>query len=277
MTEATREQALAKLAGVRVKIGYPDVWRDWSGIGIGRESWFENRVRAARFEFDHEAAKLTRPVDVTEWEMPPHIVNAYYHPTRNEIVFPAGILQPPMFDAGADDAVNFGGIGTVVAHEITHGFDDQGRHFDASGALRDWWQPEDSERFVALADRVAEQFDEYVAVAEVHVNGRLTLGENIADIGGITLASRAHARVSEGAPPVDGLTPAQRFFLANATIWRANVSEELARTLAQVDVHSPRALRVTGPFSNLDAFQEAWGLPDDAPMMRPRAERIEIW
>ena len=179
--------------------------------------------------------------------MPPHAVNAYYHPTRNEIVFPAGILQPPMFDAEADDAVNFGGIGTVVAHEITHGFDDQGRRFDADGTFNDWWDDADGERFQALADRLAEQFDDYVAVDDVHVNGRLTLGENIADLGGIFLASRAHARVSAGAPAVDGLTPAQRFFLANATLWRVNMSDELRRTLAQVDAHSPRHLRVCGP------------------------------
>jgi predicted metalloendopeptidase len=182
-----------------------------------------------------------------------------------------------MFDAEADDALNFGGIGTVVAHEITHGFDDQGRQFDADGTLNDWWEPEDGERFQALADRLAEQFDGYVAIDDVHVNGRLTLGENIADLGGISLAARAHARVSEGSPAVDGLSPAQRFFLANATIWRANTSDELARTLAQIDPHSPRRLRVLGPFSNLDTFQEAWGIDDDAPMMRPRAERIEIW
>jgi predicted metalloendopeptidase len=277
MSDATRERGLAKLDGVGVKIGYPDTWRDWTGIGIARDSYALNRIRAARFEFEHEKAKLTKPVDPTEWEMPPHVVNAYYHPTRNEIVFPAGILQEPMFDAEADDALNFGGIGTVVAHEITHGFDDQGRQFDADGTLNDWWEADDGERFQALADQLAEQFDGYVAIDDVHVNGRLTLGENIADLGGISLASRAHARVSEGSPDIDGLTPAQRFFLANATIWRANTSEELARTLAQVDPHSPRALRVKGPFSNLDAFQEAWGIADDAPMMRPRAERIEIW
>jgi len=277
MSDATRTRGLAKLDGVGVKIGYPDEWRDWTGIGIARDSYALNRIRAARFEFEHQRRKLARPVDPAEWEMPPHVVNAYYHPTRNEIVFPAGILQPPMFDAEADDAVNFGGIGTVVAHEITHGFDDQGRQFDADGTLHDWWEPEDGERFTHLADRLAGQFDQYIAVGDVHVNGRLTLGENIADLGGISLACRAHARVGAGSPDIDGLSPAQRFFLANATIWRANVSEELARTLAQVDPHSPRRLRVLGPFSNLDAFQEAWGLPDDAPMMRPWAERIEIW
>jgi predicted metalloendopeptidase len=209
--------------------------------------------------------------------MPPHVVNAYYHPTRNEIVFPAGILQEPMFDPDADDAVNYGGIGTVIAHEVTHGFDDQGRRFDADGRFADWWTPEDEEHFTGLAEALVEQFDEYVAVGEVRVNGRLTLGENIADLGGIALAARAHARVSDGAPDIDGLSPAERFFLANAAVWRARTSEELARTLAQIDVHAPREWRVRGPVSNSTAFQDAFALPDDAPALRPRDRRIEIW
>lgn len=277
MTDGTRAQALAKLDALRVKIGYPDQWRDWSGLVVGRASFAANRLAAARFELDRDLAKLGEPVDRAEWEMPPHAVNAYFHPTLNEIVFPAGILQPPMFDAEADDAVNYGGIGTVIAHEITHGFDDQGRRFDAAGAFRDWWTPADEEHFTALADRLVAQFDEYVVVEGVRVNGRLTLGENIADLGGIVLARRAHARVCDDAVSVDGLTPAQRFFLANATLWRANTSEELKRTLAQVDPHSPREIRVLGPLSNLDEFQAAFALADDAPMMRPRGERIEIW
>jgi putative endopeptidase len=277
MAEATRAAALTKLAALRVKIGYPDKWRDWSTLVVDRSSFAANRLNAARFEMDRERVKLSEPVDETEWEMPPHVVNAYFHPTRNEIVFPAGILQPPMFDAAADDAVNYGGIGTVIAHEITHGFDDQGRRFDDKGAFRDWWTEEDQRHFTEQADRLVEQFDAYVVVDEVHVNGRLTLGENIADLGGVALAQRAHARVSVDSPPIDGMTPAQRFFLAAATVWRANVSEELQRTLAQVDSHSPRHLRVLGPLSNLEAFQTAFGLDDQAPMMRPREDRIEIW
>ncbi len=277
MTDATREKALVKLDAFGVKIGYPDVWRDWSGIAIDRSSYAHNRIEASRFELDHQLGKLDEAVDPTEWEMPPHVVNAYYHPVRNEIVFPAGILQPPFFDADADDAVNYGGIGTVIAHEISHGFDDQGRRFDADGAFRDWWQAEDSEHFTGLADRVVAQFDEYVAVDEVRVNGRLTLGENIADLGGVALAQRAHARVSAGSPDVDGLTPAQRFFLSVATVWRGRMSDELARTYAQIDPHSPRRWRVHGPLANSDAFQEAFALPDDAPMLRAREDRIEIW
>ena len=200
MGEETRARAEAKLDAMRVKIGYPDRWRDWSGLEIGRASYAANRLNATRFELDRRLAKLPQPVDRDEWELPAHIVNAYYHPTLNEIVVPAGILQPPMFDAGADDAVNFGGIGTVIAHEITHGFDDQGRRFDADGHLRDWWTPEDAARFTELADRLVDQFEAYVVLDDVHVNGRLTLGENIADLGGLTLAGRAIARVADGAP-----------------------------------------------------------------------------
>jgi putative endopeptidase len=277
MSAETRERAEAKLDRIRVKIGYPDRWRDWSGLEVDRTAYAANRLAATRFELDRQLRKLTQPVDRGEWEMPAHIVNAYYHPTLNEIVVPAGILQPPLFDAEADDAVNFGGIGMVVAHEITHGFDDQGRRFDADGALRDWWTAEDAARFTDLADRLVAQFDAYEVLDGVHVNGRLTLGENIADLGGLTLAFRAHERVSAGAPPVDGLTPAQRFFLAYATLWRANINPELQRTLAGIDPHSPRDLRVRGPVSNLGAFRAAFGVADDAPSMRPPEERIEIW
>jgi predicted metalloendopeptidase len=277
MSAETRERAEAKLDALRVKIGYPDKWRDWSGLELRRDAYAANRLAAARFEVERQLAKLPEPVDRGEWELPAHVVNAYFHPTLNEIVFPAGILQPPLFDAEADDAVNFGGIGMVVAHEITHGFDDQGRRFDADGALRDWWTAEDAERFTQLADRLVAQFDAYTVLDDVHVNGKLTLGENIADLGGLALAQRAHARVAAGTPDVDGLSPAQRFFLANATLWRANISPELQRTLVAVDPHSPRELRVTGPVSNLTAFRDAFGLADDAPIMRPPGERVEIW
>ena len=278
MSAETRERALVKLDAFGVKIGYPDVWRDWSGLDVRRDAYCANRIAASRFEVDRMLARLQEDVDRNEWEMPPHIINAYYHPLRNEIVFPAGILQPPFFDPEADDAVNFGGIGTVIAHEVSHGFDDAGRRFDADGAFRDWWTPEDQEHFTSLADRVVAQFDEYVAIGDVHVNGQLTLGENIADLGGLMLAHRALARVVPAdAPEIDGMTPSQRFFLANATLWRGNVSENLSRTLAATDSHSPRHLRVRGPFSNSSAFQEAFALTDDAPMLRPREDRIEIW
>jgi putative endopeptidase len=277
MSDQTRAAALEKLSAFRVKIGYPDTWRDWSGLHIARHAYAANRLRAARFEADRQLARIAEPVDRGEWEMPPHAVNAYYHPFRNEIVFPAGILQPPMFDADADDAVNYGGIGMVIAHEITHGFDDQGRRFDGAGAFRDWWTAEDQERFSELADRLAGQFDAYEVLDGVHVNGRLTLGENIADLGGMALTTRAHARVSAGSPSIDGFTPAQRLYLAFATLWRSHMSDELMRTRIQTDPHAPARLRVIGPLSNSDAFAEAYGLPDDAPILRAPVERIEIW
>jgi putative endopeptidase len=276
MHDETRARGESKLDAMRVKIGYPDEWRDWAGLEITRAAYAANRLNAARFEIARRLAKLGQPVDRGEWEMPAHIVNAYYHPTLNEIVLPAGILQAPLFDAEADDAVNFGAIGMVVAHEVTHGFDDQGRRYDAHGHLRDWWTDEDEAGFKALADRLVEQFDDYTVLDGVHINGRLTLGENIADLGGVGLAARALARVSDGAA-IDDLTPAQRFFLSYATLWRANVSPELQRTLAGIDPHSPRHLRVVGPVSNLDAFRDAFGLADDAPIMRPPEQRIEIW
>ncbi len=277
MSEPTRIAALAKLDAFRVKIGYPDEWRDWSGLQVSRDSYAANRLRAARFEADRQLARITSPVDPGEWEMPPHAVNAYFHPFRNEIVFPAGILQPPMFDAEADDALNYGGIGMVIAHEITHAFDDQGRRFDASGAFRDWWTAEDEARFSELADRLVDQFDAYEVPGGLHVNGRLTLGENIADLGGLALTTRAHARVSAGAGPIDGLTPAQRLFLAYATLWRSHMSDELMRTRIQTDPHSPARLRVVGPLSNSTAF--AGGLRPGRRRPRDAApqERIEIW
>lgn len=277
MGDQTRARALAKLDTFRVKIGFPDRWRDWSGLAISRASYAANRMSAAAFEADYQFARAAGQVDRTEWEMPAHLVNAYYHPNLNEIVFPAGILQPPFFDAEADDALNYGAIGAVIAHEVTHGFDDQGRRFDESGHFADWWTPEDQERFTALADRLVRQFDDYVAVDDVHVNGRLTLGENIADLGGVTLAYRALMERAADAPTIDGLTPSQRFFLSWATVWRSRTSDELARTLAQVDPHSPRHLRATAPLANLDGFESAFELAETAPMMRPRAERIEIW
>jgi predicted metalloendopeptidase len=277
MSAETRAAGLEKLAAFGVKIGYPDAWRDWTGLEITRDSYAANRLRAARFEVERQLARITEPVDPGEWEMAPHEVNAYFHPFRNEIVFPAGILQPPFFDSEADDAVNYGAIGMVIAHEITHGFDDQGRRFDANGAFRDWWTQDDQARFSELADRLATQFDEYEVLDGLHVNGRLTLGENIADLGGVALTARAHERISAGAPSIDGFTPAQRLFLSYATVWRGHMSDEMMRTRIQTDPHSPARLRVVGPLSNSTAFAEAFSLPADAPVMRPREDRIEIW
>jgi predicted metalloendopeptidase len=278
MTEPTKEQALAKLAGFTYKIGFPDTWRDYSKLKIERGPHVENRMRAAAFEYDRQMGRLDQPVDKTEWEMPAHAVNAYYHPMLNEIVFPAGILQPPFFYAEADDAVNFGAIGAVIGHEITHGFDDQGSRFDARGSLRDWWTEADRGEFDRRAEVLVEQYDGYAVAEGAHVNGRLTLGENIADLGGVTVALQAlrEAGGAEG-EPLDGFTPVQRFFVSYATVWRTNHTEEYVRLLVNVDPHSPARFRVDGPLANLPAFAEAFGVQEGSPMRRPAEKRAHIW
>ena len=278
MTETTRQQALTKLAGFGYKIGYPDEWRDYSSLALDRSSFVGNRLKASAFEVRRQLARLGGPMDKGEWAMPAHVVNAYYHPLRNEVVFPAGILQPPFFYADADDPVNYGGIGTVIGHEITHGFDDTGSRFDAAGALRDWWTEEDRAEFERRANVVIEQFDGYAIADDVHVNGRLTLGENIADLGGIAISFDAmHEAVGDGAPAVDGLTPDQRFFLAYASMWRMAYTDAAARMLANVDTHSPSQYRVNGPLSNTPAFAAAFGVPEGAPMALPKGERAKVW
>lgn len=278
MTEATKAQALEKLAGFGYKIGYPDEWRDYAALAVGRASYAENRMSAARFEYDREFGRLGEPVDKAEWAMPAHMVNAYYHPLLNEVVFPAGILQPPFFYADADDAVNFGAIGAVIGHEITHGFDDQGSHFDASGALRDWWTTEDREEFTRRAEVLVNQYDGFFVADDLHVNGRLTLGENIADLGGVTVALNAlREAIGPNAPSVDGLTPERRFFISYATVWRINHRPEYLRLLVNVDPHSPAKFRVNGPLSNLPAFADAFKIADGSPMMRPADERAKVW
>ncbi|MEI8334586.1 MAG: M13 family metallopeptidase [Chloroflexota bacterium] len=258
--------------------GYPNEWRDYSSLELDQSSFVGNRLKASAFEMRRQLARLGTPMDEAEWAMPAHVVNAYYHPLRNEIVFPAGILQPPFFYADADAAVNYGGIGTVIGHEITHGFDDTGSRFDASGALRDWWTQEDRTEFERRANVVVEQFDGYAIADDVHVNGKLTLGENIADLGGIAISLDAmHEAIGDDAPAIDGLTPDQRFFLAYATMWRMGYTDAAARMLANVDTHSPSQHRVNGPLSNTPSFAVAFGIPDDAPMVRAGDLRAKIW
>ena len=278
MTDATRAQALTKLAAFGYKIGYPDRWRDYSSLTVDRGSYFASRVAASAFEMRRQLAKLGEPVDEHEWALPAHIVNAYYHPLRNEIVFPAGILQPPFFYADADDAVNYGGIGTVIGHEITHGFDDQGSQFDAAGALRDWWTADDRAEFERRANVVVEQFNAYPIVDGVSVNGRLTLGENIADLGGTTIALDAlHEALDGDSPQIGGLDPDQRFYLAYATMWRMGYTDAASRMLANVDPHSPSRYRVNGPLSNSPAFAAAFGVAEGSPMALPDERRARIW
>ena len=278
MTEETRAQALIKLAGFRYKIGYPDRWRDYSALTLDRSSYLANRLRAAEFEMRRQLGRLGSPMDKGEWEMPAHVVNAYYHPLRNEIVFPAGILQPPFFYADADDAVNYGGIGTVIGHEITHGFDDTGSRFDAVGALRDWWTETDRSEFERRADVIVEQFNGFQIAEGVNVNGRLTLGENIADLGGMAISLDAmHAAIGPAVPPLDGLTPDQRYFLAYATMWRMGYTDAIARMLANVDTHSPSQYRVNGPLANTPGFAAAFSVPDGSPMALPEDRRAKVW
>jgi putative endopeptidase len=279
MSDETRSEALRKLEGFGYKIGYPDVWRDYSNLSIVRDGWLKNRAAASRFEFDRQIGKLGHPVDPHEWSMAPHIVNAYYHPLRNEIVFPAGILQTPFFDLNADDAVNYGAIGSVIGHEITHGFDDQGSKFDATGQMRDWWTEDDADEFERRASVVVEQFNGYEVDDGLHVNGELTLGENIADLGGLKIALSAllAAQGDDEAAPIAGLTPEQRFYFAYARAWRQNYTDEYLRLLVNSDPHSPSNFRCNGPLSNLSSFSDAFDIADDSPAMRPEIERADIW
>ncbi len=276
MTEATKKQALVKLDGIKNKIGYPDKWRDYGSVRVVRNDFAGNVGRARAFEVARGIAKIGKPVDRGEWGMTPPTVNAYYDAQLNDINFPAGILQPPYYDNAADDALNLGGIGSVIGHELTHGFDDQGRKFDAQGNLRDWWTAEDAAEFEKRATCLADEYSAFVAVEDVHLNGRLTLGENTADNGGLRIAYMALLDTLAGAVPgpVDGFTPEQRFFLGNAQAWCANVSDEAARLRAQTNEHSLPKYRVNGVVSNMPEFQKAFTCPAGAPMVRENACRV---
>ncbi len=278
MGDATRAEALRKLDAFGYKIGYPDVWRDYGDLELTEGEWFENRIACARFESHRQVGNLEKPVDDQEWSLPPHVVNAYYHPTRNEIAFPAGILQPPFFDPSADHAVNYGAIGAVIGHEVTHGFDDTGSKFDADGAVRNWWAKEDRDTFEARARVMVEQFNQYEVEEGLHVNGELTLGENIADLGGLKIALAAmHAELEGSEGTVAGLTATQRFFMAWARAWRRNATAEYTRLLVNSDPHSPSHLRILGPLSNLPEFAEAFGLPEGSDQVRKAGDRVDIW
>ena len=279
MDEPTKQEALKKLAAFTVKIGYPEKWRDYSLLKIDRGPFVLNAIRAENFESNRELAKIGKPVDRTEWGMTPPTVNAYYNPNMNEIVFPAGILQPPFFYAKADDAMNYGGIGAVIGHEMTHGFDDQGRQFDATGNLRDWWSPESAAKFKERSQAIVTQYSEYEPLPGLHVNGELTQGENIADLGGVKLAYAALQKAQAGKPQpkIDGYTPEQRFFLSFAQIWRSKQRDEDLKLRLNTDPHSPAHYRTNGPLSNLPEFAKAFNLPDNSPMIRPPDKRVNIW
>ncbi len=282
MDDATKKEALKKLAAFTVKIGYPDKWRDYSTLKIDRGPYVQNVLRSDKFEVNREMQKIGKPVDRSEWGMSPPTVNAYYNPNMNEIVFPAGILQPPFFNPDADDAVNYGGIGAVIGHEMTHGFDDQGRQYDAVGNLRDWWTPASAKAYNERSKAIVDQYAAYEPLSGLHINGELTQGENIADIGGLKIAYAAFKKAQSEHPAeadkkIDGFTPDQRFFLAWAQIWRANQRDEDTKLRLNTDPHSPGRFRVIGPVSNMPEFQKAFNLPDSSPMVRPPNERANIW
>ena len=281
MSEATRSKALAKFDRFTQKIGHPDKYRDYSKVKIRRDDYFGNVQRAATFESKRQLARVGRPVDKSEWHMTPQTVNAYFNPLQNEIVFPAGILQPPFFDVDMDDAVNYGAIGVVIGHEISHGYDDEGRHYDADGNLNEWWTEADGKAFEARAQKVVDQYGSYEALPGLKVNGQLTLGENIADLGGTSIAYEALQRALTKDPSkrkvIDGFTPEQRYFISLAQLWRVNWREAELRRRITVDPHSPAQFRAIGPHVNLQEFFDAFGIKPGASMYRSPELRAKIW
>ena len=279
MSEETKARALEKLAAIYVKVGYPDQWRDYSGLEVRNDSYWNNILRSNEFDFDYMLAKAGQPVDKKEWLMTPQTVNAYYNPTTNEICFPAGILQYPFFDMNADDAFNYGAIGVVIGHEMTHGFDDQGRQYDKDGNLKEWWTAEDAENFKARAQVLVDYFDDIEVLPGLYANGQLTLGENIADHGGLQVAYQAFHRATEESPlgEAEGFTPEQRFFLAYANVWAANIREEQIRFLTQMDVHSLGRWRVNAALPHIEGWYEAFGVREGDPLYHVPEKRASIW
>ena len=280
MSAETKAKAKEKLAAFYVKIGYPDKWRDYSGLTIDpKKSYWDNVREAAIFESDYMLSDVNKPVDKTRWLMSPQTVNAYYNPTTNEICFPAGILQPPFFYMDADDAVNYGGIGVVIGHEMTHGFDDQGRQYDKDGNLKDWWTAEDAKQFNLRADKLADQYSSIIVLDTVHANGRFTLGENIADHGGLRVSYTAFKNATKGQDlkPIDGFTPDQRFYLAYAGLWAQNIRDEEILRLTKIDPHSLGKWRVNAALRNLESFFQAFGITEQDSMYMKPEDRVTIW
>jgi len=277
MSPETKQKALEKLHTVANKIGYPDKWRDYRALTIARDDEMGNVLRAREFEFHRQLAKIGKPVDRGEWGMTPPTVNAYYNPQINDINFPAGILQPPFFDPNADDAPNYGDMGATIGHELTHGFDDEGRQFDAQGNLRDWWTAEDGKQFEQRASCISDQYSQYVAVDDIKINGQLTMGENVADLGGLMLAYLAWQNQTRGKKldPVDGFTPEQRFFIGYGQSWCAETRDETKRMYATIDPHSPDKYRANGVVSNTPEFQQAFQCKASSAMVREN--RCRVW
>ena len=279
MSAVTKAKALLKLQAFTKKIGYTDKWKTYDGVIITKNSLLDNIRNCSVWSYNERVKKLGKPIDKTEWGFTPATINASYNPPKNEITFPAGILQFPFFDFGADDAVNYGGIGAVIGHEMTHGFDDQGRQFDADGNLRDWWTEEDAKQFKTKADMVVNQFNGFTVLDTLHVNGKLTLGENIADLGGLNMAYEAFKKTPQGqsTTKIDGFTPDQRFFLSWAQVWRGNYLPETTAQLILTDPHAPGEYRTNGPLVNIDAFYKAFDVKQGDKLFKPESERIKIW
>ena len=280
MSDTTKAKAQEKLAAFTVKIGYPDKWRDYSGLEIKDDSYWANVRRSNIFDMAYQLADVDKPVDKSRWHMNPQTVNAYYNPTTNEICFPAAILQPPFFNPDADDAVNYGAIGVVIGHEMTHGFDDQGRNYDKDGNLIDWWTAEDAVRFTERADKLVDQYDQIIVIDTLHANGRFTLGENIADHGGLLVAHQAYLNSLKGKEtpaPIDGFTNEQRFFLGYATLWGQNIRPEEIRRRTKIDPHSLGKWRVNAALRNIAPFYAAFDIKEGDPMFMAPVDRVVIW
>ena len=280
MSDTTKAKAQEKLAAFTVKIGYPDKWRDYSGLEIKDDSYWANVRRSNIFDMAYQLADVDKPVDKSRWHMNPQTVNAYYNPTTNEICFPAAILQPPFFNPDADDAVNYGAIGVVIGHEMTHGFDDQARNYDKDGNLIDWWTAEDAVRFKERADKLVDQYDQIIVIDTLHANGRFTLGENIADHGGLLVAHQAYLNSLKGKEtpaPIDGFTNEQRFFLGYATLWGQNIRPEEIRRRTKIDPHSLGKWRVNAALRNIAPFYAAFDIKEGDPMFMAPADRVVIW
>ena len=279
MSAVTKEKALEKLNAFTKKIAYPDKWKDYSSVTIAKDDFLGNVRRSGKWAYDDMVQRIGKPVDKSEWRMTPPTVNAYYSAVNNEIAFPAAILQFPFFDFDADDAVNYGGIGAVIGHEITHGFDDNGRQYAPEGNLKDWWTKEDADRFKQKADEIVNQYNAFTMLDTLHVNGRLTLGENLADLGGLSMAYDAFTRTKQfkEGKKIDGFTPAQRFFLSWAQIWRNNALPETEAQLLLTDSHSPGMHRANGPVVNMDEWYEAFGVKEGDKMYKPKEKRTKIW
>ena len=279
MSAGTKATALIKMDKIIQKIGYPDKWKNFDDVKISRDKYVENVLAVNKHSYEEMIDKLGKPVDRTEWAMTPPTVNAYANPTFNEIVFPAGILQFPFFDNNADDAINYGGIGMVIGHEMTHLFDDQGRQYDAEGNLKDWWAADDAKKFKEKSQMVVNQYNNFTMFGNMHVNGELTLGENLADVGGIAIAYEAFKLTEQGKSDkvIDGLTPDQRFFMSYAQIWRIKNRDETMRVRLTTDPHSPEEFRINGPLRNFEPFYQAFNVTEKSKMYLPADKRAKVW